>query len=321
MTMPMTRAATTISLIIAQTATTVAMAQPVPPTNPAGPTPVSPPSPDVPQIQPPRPGTGGPQIQPPRPEGPQPVRPPVQPQPVRPPVQPQPVRPPVQPQPVRPPVDPARDYAGTIRCESIRGRWRQCAANTESRVDIVRRLSGTCQRGRSWGFTRSYIWVERGCRADFGYGYARTSNPYPVPQPQPVRGGRPNTGRIIAGVLVAGGLIALLASRQRANAPDGAAASGADSFPAGPPATLDADLSVLPQAARPSVQNCLSDAARQIGVTGGTQLRYDRTTSLEQGNGGWRVRAAVTATYPDGSRALSMYCRATPTTIIQLDFT
>ena len=98
---------------------------------------------------------------------------------------------------------------------------------------------------------------------------------------------------------------------------DGAATP---TYPAGPPATLSANLSALPSAARPSVQNCMNDAARQIGVTGGTRLSYDRLVNLEQGNGGWRIRAAMTATYPDGARSMEMYCRATPTQIIQLDF-
>src|SRR3546814_18146327 len=75
------------------------------------------------------------------------------------------------------------------------------------------------------------------------------------------------------------------------------------------PATLSANLSALPSAARPSVQNCMNDAARQIGVTGGTRLSYDRLVNLEQGNGGWRIRAAMTATYPDGARSMEMYCR------------
>ena len=49
-------------------------------------------------------------------------------------------------------------------------------------------------------------------------------------------------------------------------------------------------------------------------------LSYDKLVSLEQGNGGWRIRAAMTATYPDGSKPVEMYCRATPSEIIQLDF-
>lgn len=216
---------------------------------------------------------------------------------------------------IQPPVYPGRNFAGVIRCESFNNRWRQCNANTANRVELVRTLSGTCQRGRSWGMTSSYVWVERGCRADFGYGYA--TNPYPVPQPQPVRDRGPSAGAVIAGVVVAGGLIALLASRKKSTTTE---ASAPATYPAGPPATLNADLSSFPSAARSAVQNCMFDAARQIGVTGGTMLRFDRTTSLEPGNGGWRLRAAMTASYPDGERALDMYCRATSTNVIQLDF-
>src|SRR3546814_9368919 len=84
----------------------------------------------------------------------------------------------------------------------------------------------------------------------------------------------PSTGLIIGGIVVAGGLLALLASQSKKKK----AAAGepvhedttTPTYPAGPPATLSANLSALPSAARPSVQNCLNDAARQIGVTGGT---------------------------------------------------
>jgi Protein of unknown function (DUF3011) len=298
------RAGVLSALIIAQTAP--AMAQPVPPTAPL---------PTGPQIQPPRPGTGGPQIQPPRPVGPVPVRP-------RPPTRPLPPTPPViidRPQ-ISPPIYPGQNFAGVLRCESNSNRRRQCNVVTSNRVEIVRAISGNCQRGRSWGFARNYIWVERGCRADFGYGYANSGNPVPLPQPQPDRNRGPSAGAIIAGVVVAGGLIALLASRKKSSTPETTVPSSPGSYPAGPPATLTADLSAMPSAARASVQDCMFDAARQIGVTGGTKLRYERTMSLEPGNGGWRIRASMTATYPDGDRALEMYCRATPTKIVQLDF-
>ena len=305
------RLTTTTAIILAQVGPS--LAQPVPPTAPStgGPQ-VQPPRPDRPQILPPRPGTGGPQIQPPRPVGPVPVRPPVRPLPPTPPVIDRPQ--------ILPPVYQGRNFAGIIRCESFRDRRRECSANTVNRVELVRTLAGSCQRGRSWGFTRNHVWVERGCRADFGYGYANTGNPYPMPQPQPDRDRGPSAGAVIAGVVVAGGLIALLASRKKAPTPEAPTSTAPATFPAGPPATLSADLSSIPSAARSSVQNCMFDAARQIGVTGGTTLRFDRTTSLEPGNGGWRIRAAMTASYPDGDRALEMYCRATPTKIVQLDF-
>ena len=313
MTTTLIRLATTTALVFAQMAP--ALAQPAPPTAPSqgGPQ-VMPARPDVPQIQPPRPGPGGPQILPPRPVGPFPVRP-------------LPPMPPVIERPqILPPVYPGRNFAGFVRCESFNNRLRRCNANTGNRVEVLRTLSGSCRRDRDWGFTRSYISVDRGCRADFGFGYASTGNPYPVPQPQPqpqpqpIRDRGPSAGAIVAGVVVAGGLIALLASRKKAATPEMSAPTAPGTFPAGPPATLSADLSSLPSAARSSVQNCMFDAARQIGVTGGTMLRFERTISLDPGNGGWRFRAAMTASYPDGDRSLDMYCRATPTKIVQLDF-
>lgn len=218
------------------------------------------------------------------------------------------------PTPLPQPVD---DYAGTLRCESRGKGYEQCNVATSGRVDLVRKFSGKCNAGRQWGYTSDFIWVDKGCRAEFAYGYR---NLVPLPQPEPEKKKGPSTGLIIGGIVVAGGLIALLAS-QKKKKPDGTADdSAATTHPARGPATLSANLSGLPSAARPSVQNCMTDAARQIGVTGGTRLSYDKLVSLEQGNGGWRIRAAMTATYPDGAKPVEMYCRATPSEIIQLDF-
>lgn len=270
----------------------------------------------------PTPPPGGPQIQPPRPVEPVPVRPtPSVPggpqiQPPRPVPQVQPPRP-VGPTPVRPiPVYPiGQDFAGQLRCESRNNRYQQCNVPTSNRVELIRRLSGKkCNQGRQWGYSDNYIWVNNGCRAEFGYGY-RYANPQP-PYPQPDRDKGPSTGLIIGGIVVAGGLLALLASKKK-KSPDEKAEAG--TYPARPPAALSANLQSLPSASRPSVQNCLSDAARQIGVTGGSRLSLGEVVSLEPGNGGWRIRAMVTATYPDGDQRLEMYCRATPTQIVQLD--
>lgn len=215
------------------------------------------------------------------------------------------------PTPLPQPVD---DYAGTLRCESRGNRYEQCNVPTSNRVDLLRKLGGKCNAGRQWGYTNDYVWVNNGCRAEFGYGY-RNLRPT-----EPDKDKGPSTGLIIGGIVVAGGLLALLASQKKKKAETAAPESGETTYPAGPPATLSANLSSLPSAARPSVQNCMTDAARQIGVTGGTRLSYDKLVSLEQGNGGWRIRAAMTATYPDGARPIEMYCRATPSDIIQLDF-
>ena len=212
---------------------------------------------------------------------------------------------------------PGRDYAGTLRCESRSNRYEQCNVQTNGRVELLRKLGGKCNAGRQWGYDANLIWVTNGCRAEFGYGYANLA---PLPGPKPDKDKGPSTGLIIGGIVVAGGLLALLAS-QKKKKPDGTAEESATTHPPKGPATLSANLGGLPSAARPSVQNCMNDAARQIGVTGGTRLSYDKLISLEQGNGGWRIRATMTATYPDGAKQVEMYCRATPSDIIQLDFT
>lgn len=214
------------------------------------------------------------------------------------------------PTPLPQPID---DYAGTLRCESWSYKYQQCNVPTNNRVDLTRKIAGKCNAGRQWGYTGDYIWVDKGCRAEFAYGYRD------VQPTRPDKDKGPSTGLIIGGVVVAGGLLALLLSKKKKGA-DGTTEESATTHPPRGPATLSANLSGLPSASRPSVQNCMTDAARQIGVTGGTKLSYDKLVSLEQGNGGWRIRAAMTATYPDGAKSIEMYCRATPSDIIQLDF-
>lgn len=215
------------------------------------------------------------------------------------------------PTPLPQPVD---DYAGVINCESWNYSYQQCSVRTNNRVELTRKIAGKCNAGRQWGYTGDYIWVDKGCRAQFGYGYRNTR------PPEKDKDKGPSTGLIIGGIVVAGGLLALLASQKKKKA-DGTPDESATPHPPQGPATLSANLSSLPSAARPSVQNCMTDAARQIGITGGTRLSYDKLISLEQGNGGWRIRATMTATYPDGAKQVEMYCRATPSDIIQLDFT
>ncbi len=217
------------------------------------------------------------------------------------------------PTPLPQPVD---DYAGTLNCESWSYKYQQCNVRTNDRVELVRKIAGKCNAGRQWGYTGEYIWVDKGCRAEFGYGYRN------VRPPEKDKDKGPSTGLIIGGIVVAGGLIALLASQKKKKAGDTATTEeSVTTHPSRGPATLSANLGNLPAAARPSVQNCMNDAARQIGITGGTRLSYDKLVSLEQGNGGWRIRATMTATYPDGAKQVEMYCRATPSDIIQLDFT
>ena len=56
----------------------------------------------------------------------------------------------------------------TLRCESQNNRHRRCEVQVGRGVDLVRQLSDTrCVRGQNWGWDRSGIWVDRGCRAEF----------------------------------------------------------------------------------------------------------------------------------------------------------
>jgi hypothetical protein len=67
----------------------------------------------------------------------------------------------------------------TIHCASNDERRQFCRVDTRGGVQLTRQVSGSpCIEGRTWGYTRDGIWVDRGCRADFqtGYGYNGGSN-------------------------------------------------------------------------------------------------------------------------------------------------
>ncbi|MFZ4689842.1 MAG: hypothetical protein ACOYLS_11440 [Polymorphobacter sp.] len=88
----------------------------------------------------------------------------------------------------------------------------------------------------------------------------------------------------------------------------------------GAPATINVDIMSMTAAARPSASVCLTEAARQIGATGGSEIRIDKVVEVEQGNGGYRFRLTLIGVYPDETRAIPMYCRATPEKIVELTF-
>lgn len=59
----------------------------------------------------------------------------------------------------------------TIYCGSDDGRYRSCPIDTRGGVRLVDQKSRiACVQGRTWGFRRDLIWVDRGCRADFEVG-------------------------------------------------------------------------------------------------------------------------------------------------------
>jgi hypothetical protein len=63
------------------------------------------------------------------------------------------------------------DNGYNIYCASDNGRRNLCPTDTRGGVQLVRKRSdASCDFGRSWGYDRRGIWVDRGCRADFQIG-------------------------------------------------------------------------------------------------------------------------------------------------------
>ena len=61
-----------------------------------------------------------------------------------------------------------RGYS-VLTCSSDDGHRHYCAASGIGQVQIVEQRSGSpCRQGLSWGFDQAGIWVDHGCRADFG---------------------------------------------------------------------------------------------------------------------------------------------------------
>lgn len=142
----------------------------------------------------------------------------------------------------------------------------------------------------------------------------------------------PSAGEVIAGVAVTGSLIALLAKASNDKAPEPTTATVSSVPPpppapfvpppgsTGKPAKIDVDLRGLTPDARPSASTCIAEASRQIGATGGLEIGIASFDKLEPGNGGYRFGVTLLATYPDAKRKIPMYCRATPTTLVELKF-
>lgn len=201
-----------------------------------------------------------------------------------------------------------------VRCESRGYRYQTCRADARGGAQITQVIAGDCRRG-NWGWRETEIWVDRGCRADF---LVRGTSQ----QPSQGGGGGPSAGTIIGGVAIAAGLAALIAAATKKKAPEATTAPEAPLPAAGStgPATVNISTSVVPTAARPAFQTCLNEAAKQIGATGGTAISLGEMQEIVPGNGGHRFRFTLTGTWPDETRTISAYCRATPTSVVQLDF-
>ncbi|MBC7924734.1 MAG: DUF3011 domain-containing protein [Bryobacteraceae bacterium] len=58
--------------------------------------------------------------------------------------------------------------ASSLTCSSDDMRRHYCSADTRGGVQLVRQRSdASCVEGRTWGYDRRGVWVDRGCRADF----------------------------------------------------------------------------------------------------------------------------------------------------------
>jgi hypothetical protein len=56
----------------------------------------------------------------------------------------------------------------TVNCSSNDGHRHLCQTETRYGVRLLKQISGSpCEEGRTWGYERGGIWVDRGCRADF----------------------------------------------------------------------------------------------------------------------------------------------------------
>jgi hypothetical protein len=165
-------------------------------------------------------------------------------------------------------------------------------------VRLSRVLGGDCSR-RNWGSDRNAIWVNNGCRAEFEVG----------------RRGGGSTGAVIAGAAVAAGLLALLLSKGKKKEADSAAQSGSKV-----PATINIGPNQVPPAAERAFRQCIDEAARQIGATGGIGLRLTGEVQHRMQGNGWQFRMPLEGTWPNDTHATPAECSATDTAVQKLDF-
>jgi hypothetical protein len=56
-----------------------------------------------------------------------------------------------------------------VRCESKDGRRETCDTKWPGQTELTKQLSDTrCVKGSTWGSSPGKVWVDNGCRADFG---------------------------------------------------------------------------------------------------------------------------------------------------------
>lgn len=63
---------------------------------------------------------------------------------------------------------PLKAFSYTIVCESEHKRYQRCPADIRGPVRLINQFSDApCIQGRTWGYDRHSIWVDKGCRAEF----------------------------------------------------------------------------------------------------------------------------------------------------------
>lgn len=187
-----------------------------------------------------------------------------------------------------------------IRCESWNYRYARCNADTTGGVRLSRVIAGDCRQGRSWGYSRGFIWVNRGCRAEFQTQYGNGGG-----------NGGPSAGAVIAGVAVAAGLIALLASKGKKTEPAKAEQQMA---------SINIGPNAVPSAAEPAFRTCVEEVARQIGATGGKSIRLLGQVGADQNRDEWQFRLPLEASWPDDTHPIPATCRASSNRLVDLSF-
>jgi hypothetical protein len=91
---------------------------------------------------------------------------------------------------------PGGSVGNVITCSSNDGRRKYCNADTRAGVRMTRQLSKPpCDQNRTWGYDRSGIWVDRGCRAEFMVGNFNGGGRGPGTPPKTIINCSSNDGR------------------------------------------------------------------------------------------------------------------------------
>jgi len=193
-------------------------------------------------------------------------------------------------------------FAGHRDCSATTWRLKRCSVNTRNRVVLARQYGNNrCVFRRTWGYDSRSIWVSEGCRGRFAYGYGSQQLQYD--------NSGWNTGSTIAGIALSVGLIAILASSN--NRPERLIEQSA---------TLIADTSSLPPDVRHAADMCLAEAARQVGATGGTEVRLDTILGYQQQNAGYLFGAQTSVRYPGNIKNLVIDCETRSDQVSFLEF-